>query len=87
MKSDCGKSDFLKYPKMLKAWIRREKKYLETHPNCAAKRKFKNEYNLAFHDLFCDSYEEYETRVTGGLFPENAIDTKDYLENYFGIEL
>ena len=87
MKSDCGKSDFLKYPKMLKAWIRRGKKYLETHPNSGAKRKFKDEYNLAFHNLFCDSYEEYEIRVTGGLFPENALNTKEYLENYFGIDL
>ena len=87
MKSDCGKSDFLKFPKMLKAWICAGKKFLQDHPNCSCKKKFKNEYNLAFHDLFCDSYEQYETRITGGIFPETAIDAKEYLENYFGIEL
>ena len=31
--------------------------------------------------------EQYEERVTGGLFPENAINTKDYLETYFGLNL
>lgn len=87
MKSDCGKADFLRYPKLLKQIIRAIDTYLETHPNCSSKRNFGNAYNVIYQDLFCGSYEEYEVRVTGGLFPDNALDTKNYLETYFGIPL
>lgn len=87
MKSDCGKADFLRYPKLLKQIIRAVDTYLQTHPNCSCKKKTGNAYNVIYQDLFCRSYEEFEVRVTGGLFPENALDTKSYLETYFGIPL
>lgn len=87
MKSDCGKADFQHYPKLLKEWIRAGKKYIDNHPESGAARKFGNAYNMAFHNLFNDSYEEYETMVTGGLFPETAIDAKAFLEDYFKIDL
>lgn len=87
MKSDCGKSDYLKYPGMLRELIRREKKYLSSHPDCSANKKFGNAYNMAFHNMFAHSYFEYETLIGGGLFPETAIDTKRYLEDYFKIDL
>ena len=85
--SGNGRKDFEQYPKMLAAWIRAEKKYLETHPNVSAVRKFGNAYNMAYHNLFTNSYEQYLDRVTGGLFPENAIDTKKYIEDYFGLSV
>lgn len=87
MKSDCGKADFLRYPKLLKQIIRAVDTYLQTHPNCSCKKKMGNAYNVIYQDLFCRSYEEFDVRVTGGLFPENALDTKNYLETYFGIPL
>lgn len=87
MKSDGGKADFLRYPKLLKQIIRAIDTHLETHPNCSCKKKMGNAYNVIYQDLFCRSYEEFEVRVTGGLFPENALDTKNYLETYFGIPL
>lgn len=87
IKSDCGKEDFKHYPKLLKEWIRAGKKYLDNHPNSRATKKFENAYNLAYHDLFTRSYEEYLSHVTGGLFPENALDTKAFLEEYFKIDL
>ena len=87
MQSDNGKSDFVQYPTMLKHWIRAEKKYIENHPNSNAKRKFLNEYGIAYHDLFNKSYEEFLTQTTGGLFPETAIDPKKFLEDYFKIDL
>lgn len=40
-----------------------------------------------FHNIFCNSFEEYENRTSGGLFPELAIDPKTFLENYFKIDL
>lgn len=53
MKSDCGRADFVKYPRMLRAWIKVLEKYLLTHPHCGAFSKFGDAYNLAFHNLFC----------------------------------
>lgn len=87
MQSDCGKADFQHYPKLLKEWIKAGKKYIDTHPESGAAKKFGNAYNMAYHDLFTHSYEEYQTHVTGGLFPENALDTKAFLEDYFKIDL
>ena len=31
--------------------------------------------------------DNYRTQVTGGLFPENAVDTKQFLKDYFQIDL
>jgi len=86
LKSDNGRGDFKKYPKMLKAWIKAEKKYLDTHPNSRAKEKFGTAYDMAFHDLFTKSYDDYIGKVHG-LLPDADIDPKKYLEEYFGIDL
>lgn len=82
-----GKADFEKYPKMLKAWIRSGQHYLKTFPNSSAAHRFGNVYNLAYHNIFCDTLEEYENKMDAGLFPELALDTKKFLEDYFGIDL
>lgn len=87
LQSNNGLKDFEKYPKLLAAWIRASEKFIATHPHSGTARKFGNAYNLAYHNLFTKSYEQYEVQVTGGLFPENALNTKEYLENYFGINL
>jgi 3'-phosphoadenosine 5'-phosphosulfate sulfotransferase (PAPS reductase)/FAD synthetase len=87
MKSDCGKADFLRYPKLLKAVIRAEQDYLDAHPDCRAKAKMGDAYGVVFQDLFCDSYEQFESRVRPDLFPEAAINPREYMSNYFGIEL
>ena len=39
-----------------------------------------------FHNLFCDSYDEYETKTSVDLWGQQ-LDTKAYLEEYFGVEL
>lgn len=87
MRSDVGKSDFMKYPKFLKRLLACMQEWLDTHPNIKSHEKFGNVYNQMFHNLFCDSYEKYHNAVTGGLFPETAIDAKAFLENYFKIDL
>lgn len=86
MKSDNGKGDFKKYPKMLKALIRSAQKFLDTHPNCSSLRKFGNAYNLVFDDLFCDSYDDYVMKTSVDLWG-GQLDTKKFLEDYFKIEL
>ncbi len=87
LRSDKGKSDFLAYPRLLKQLIRSEKIYLDTHPHVKAVEKFDNNaYNVLFHNLFFDSYEKYHNAVSGGMFPETAIDAKKFLEDYFKID-
>ena len=85
LRSDKGRGDYQKYPKMLRQLIKSVKVFIYTHPNASS--KFGNAYNLVFHNLFCNSYEDFQQKITGGMFPETAIDTKKYLEDYFKIEL
>ena len=87
LQSDNGKADYLKYPKMLKRLIKSAQVFLDTHPNCSSVKSFGNAYNLVLHNLFFDSYEKYHNAVTGGMFPENAINAKEFLESYFKIDL
>lgn len=72
---------------MLKQLIKSAQVFLDTHPNCSSVKKFGNAYNLVFHNLFFYSYEKYHNAVTGGMFPETAIDAKKFLEDYFKIDL
>ena len=87
LQSDNGKADYLKYPKMLKRLIKSAQVFLDTHPNCSSAKSFGNAHNLVLHNLFFDSYKKYHNAVTGGMFPENAIDAKEFLESYFKIDL
>ena len=88
MKSDCGKADFLQYPKLLRAVVKAEQVYLDTHPSSSAAKNYRAKAtDVIFNDLFCESYDEYDDRVSGGMFPELGIDTREYLSNYFKIEL
>lgn len=87
MQADNGKADFKQYPKMLKAWVNGEKKFLASHPEGSTAKKFGDVYNLAYHNLFCKSYGDYLTRLTPPLFPEYQLVTKDYLEEYFKVKL
>lgn len=66
LKSDSGRKDFEQYPKMLLAWLRAGKKYLDSHPSVKSNIKFGTVYNLAVHNLFFDTYEEYEKVFGGG---------------------
>lgn len=87
LQSDNGKADYKKHPKLLKRLVKSVRVFLDTHPDCSSKRKFNdNEYNLVFHNLFCDSYDDYETKVSEDLWG-SRLDTKAFLEEYFGVEL
>lgn len=71
LRSDNGKSDFVKYPKFLKRLIESCQTFIDTHPNSSSVSKFGNAYNVVFHNLFCDSYEQYTTLIGGGYVPRN----------------
>lgn len=88
LRSDVGLADFVKYPKLLKAQIKAFQKYLDNHPNTGYWNTVHGSaYNGFYFRLFCRSTDEFNTAISGGLFPEQAIDTKKAMEEYFGIEL
>lgn len=88
LKSDVGLEDFKKYPKLLKAQIKMYQRHLDTHTNTQYYQTIRGSaYNGFYYRLFCRSNDEFVTAITGGLFPEMAIDAKKVMEEYFGIEL
>lgn len=88
LKSDNGLADYKKYPKFLKAQIKAYQKFLDKHPKSGwARRIDGNAYNAFFYYLFCKSDWEYQMLTgEGQLFPENRVDPKAYMEEYFGIK-
>ena len=87
MKSDNGKLDYKKYPKMLKRLVKATQTFLDTHPNCSSQKKFSGEAcNLIFHNLFCESYDDYYTKMSVDLWG-GQLDTRKFLEEYFEIDL
>lgn len=87
LKSDNGKADFKRYPGMLRQMVRSMDKYIKTHPQTKSAQMFANAYNAVYKRLFCKTMEDYEIATGGGLFPDLKVDTKAYLEKYFGIDL
>lgn len=79
--------EYVRYPKILKRTIECEQVFIDTHLNGKVAARYKDAANRMYANLFCDSDEEYRDRVSGGLFPEMAVDPKEFLENYFKIEL
>lgn len=91
LKSGSGIDDFFKYPKMLKALkaqIRAFQRFLDTHPTSkACKNMNGNAYNGFYDRFFCKTKDDYVNATDPGMFPEAQIETKTFLENYFGFDL
>ena len=87
LRSDNGKSDFVKYPKFLKRLIASTQIFIDTHPAAKTAEDYSNAYNRVFRALFCDSTEQYKSLVSGGMFPETAKHAKAFMEDYFKIDL
>lgn len=87
MQADNGKADYKKHPKMLKILVKNVQKFLDAHPDCSSQKKFRGcAYNLVFHNIFCDSYDDYKTKTSVDLWGEE-LNTKKFLEDYFKINL
>lgn len=88
--SDYGRKDFIRYPKMLKLYIQHFSVWWEKHPKSKTRKRFNSVYQKVFYNLFAITKKQrelFEVRMTGGLFPEMAVDPKKFLEDYFKIEL
>ncbi len=69
MQADNGKADYKKHPKMLKVLVKKVQTFLDSHPHCSSQKKFSGSaYNLIFHNIFCDSYDDYETKTSVDLW-------------------
>ena len=79
--------DFKQYPNLLRAWVRAGKVWWDSHPNASSHKKFNDVYELLYHNLFCRTYEAFQNKVGGGLFPEQRLDCKKFLEDTFKVEL
>lgn len=83
--------EFKKYPRMLRLYARGGQKYLNEHPQSPSAKYFGGDvYKMLFFSVFFEKFklkDDYEAVITGGMFPETAIDAKAYMEDYFKIDL
>ena len=85
MAADNGLAGFVKYPKMLRNWLKHQTIFLENHPYCASVKKFQSAADIAVFRLFAgSSYAKYQ-EITGGMF--GKPNCKAFLEDYFKINL
>lgn len=78
------KEDFLNHPKMVCAYIKHGLIWWNNKPNTSSHKKFYSVYDLFFHNVFCESYQDYLYK-TEGMF--GHLDCKQFLEDYFKIDL
>lgn len=87
MQSDNGRSAYKEFPMVLRARVRAFKKWWDSHPDSKTRVYFDNIYDALYMKLFCKNLAEFNTAITPPLFSEYQLDTKKYLEEYFGIDL
>ena len=75
---------FKEHPKMVKAYIRAQQKFRATHPDSKNAKLYADVYEWAVREFFYDRQWQYE-QSRGGIFGE--IDAKQFLMDYFGIDL
>lgn len=89
LKSDNGLSDYKKYPLFLKAQVKAYQKFLDNHRESNWWKRINGDAcNAFYYFLFCKSDAEYQQKMgVGQLFEGERLSTKEFLENYFGVEL
>ena len=76
--------EFQKHPRIAKAYLRAGQKYLDTHPNCTALKRYDSVYEWFTRDVFYSNNKEWD-KANGTLF--GKPDFKKFLEEQFGIDL
>ena len=79
LKSDNGLSDFKAHPKLVRAWLKAGKKWWDSHPNIASRKKFSDIYELFVSNIFFKSYEKSMIAIRGG-YLETAQTAKSGLK-------
>ena len=84
LKSDAGRADYKKYPKLLRQVVKAQKVWWENHPTSKSVTKFGSPYGLIAHNLFYHSYSEWQADDKN-LF--GKCNWKAFLEDYFNVKL
>lgn len=89
LRADNGRADYLEFPHILKARFIAYNKWLIAHPDSKSAKTFPDAYYAVFMKLFCTNMDEYYHYVDRGgqLFDNNVVSPKEFLENYFKIDL
>lgn len=74
------REQFIKYPKMLRLWIRNANKFFINHPQSLEQRFGGNIYEKFYCDLFFSNYQEY-------LQKRQDLEPRSALEEYFKTDL
>lgn len=84
--SDNSLSDFKKYPKLVRQWIKNGEVWWnkKREKELNSKKKYSNIYEIFVNDIFFNSYEEF-VLAREGMF--GRMNCKEKLEDYFGIDL
>ena len=78
---------FMEYPQMLRFYIKGGQTYLNTHPEGKIYKHFNgNVYDWLTSQIFCDGERQFHEHFGATMF-DKGIDTKQFLEQYFGIKL
>lgn len=77
-------AQFRERPNMVKAYIRAEQKYRDTHPDAKKTKRYADVYEWAVREFFYDKQWKFE-QSKGGLF--GNPDYKKLLEDYFKLKL
>ena len=85
--SDNGRAGYMKYPKLLRVACKACDDYLKAHPNTKSAGYFRDGYEMMFNKLFFKTKADYDFVMTDLLFPESRPNPREYMSNYFGIEL
>lgn len=82
------REEFKEYPGMLRAYVKNYQIYLDRHKDSKIYRLSGGDaIRSMFLLLFCGSGERYDELVKGDMFPDYTIDPKQYMEDYFKIDL
>lgn len=87
LRSDGGRGDFKQYPKMFRAWVKAYARWFNSHPDSSTAKAFDSVYNAVYFKMFCEDMKDYNNRIAPPLFAEFQLNAKDYLEQYFKIDL
>ena len=77
-------AEFQEYPKIAKAYLRAGQRFMDTHPDSMARKRYDNVYEWFTRDVFYISNADWN-KVSTGLF--GKPDFKKFLEDKFGIDL
>lgn len=76
--------EFQQWPRMLNAYLRNLRAYMQDHPESNTCQLFNDEYEWMYKELFCDTKQQF-LEQKNGLF--GKPDFKAFLEEYFKVNL